>query len=86
MKLLFITSSRVNDDLILHFTEDLGGDIFIKCEDNKGELISVLQTLHRVKLDTEIKVNIVKETNNELLQKYYRMNRVVSISYIYTYI
>ena len=83
LKLLFITSSRVNDDLILHFTEDLGGDIFIKCEDNKGELISVLQTLHRVKLDTEIKVNIVKETSNELLQKYYRMNRVVSILYMY---
>ena len=50
---LFITSSRVNDDLILHFLEDLG-DIFIKCEDNKGELI-VPQTLHRVKLIQKLK-------------------------------
>jgi hypothetical protein len=75
LKLLFITSSRANDDLILHFTEDLGGDMYIKCEENKGELISVLETLHRVKLDSNVKVTIVKETNNELVRNYFRANR-----------
>eukprot|EP00943_MAST-04B_sp_MAST-4B-sp1_P002368 g2368.t1 len=75
LKLLFITSSRTNDDLILHFTEDLGGDMYIKCEENKGELISVLETLHRVKLDASVNVTIVKETKNELVQKYFRANR-----------
>ena len=62
LKILFITSCRLNDDVILHFTKELGGDSYLRCPNYKGELISVLQTLHRVKLDQELKVIMVNES------------------------
>ena len=75
LKILFITSCRLNDDVILHFTKEMGGDTYLRCHNYKGELISVLQTLHRVKLDKELKVIMVNESESEMLQKYFTKSR-----------
>ena len=75
LKILFITSCRLNDDVILHFTKEMGGDTYLRCHNYKGELISVLQMLHRVKLDKELKVIMVNESESEMLQKYFRRDR-----------